>query len=86
DGIPDVHPPIEDLAVAPDGHLWVWRHVAPQRMAWDVFDPGGRYLGEVEPPFESGKFRLMALEPGALYGVWRDELDIQYVLRLRIEE
>lgn len=85
DRLPDVHPPVEGLDVGLDGHLWVWRHVAPDRMAWDVFDPGGRYLGEVDPPWESGRFNLLALEPGALYGVWRDALDIQYVVRLRIE-
>lgn len=85
DRIPTVQPPIEALAVSGDGHLWVWRHVAAGRLAWDVFEPGGRYLGEVDPPPGSEDFRLLEVAPGALYGVARDELDVSYVVRLRIE-
>jgi hypothetical protein len=84
DKVPDVHPPFEDVEVAESGHLWAWRHAGPERMAWDVFDPEGRYLGEVGLPFTTGRFLLRALTEDALYGVWMDELDVPRVVRLQV--
>ena len=48
---------------------------------WDVFDPQGRFLGVVTLPerFEPGVFR-----GDKVYGVWRDEFDSEYVVRLHI--
>jgi hypothetical protein len=48
---------------------------------WYVFDPAGRYLGVVTLP---ARFTVRTIRGGRIYGVWRDELDVQYVLRLRI--
>ena len=50
---------------------------------WDVFDAGGRYQGKVElPPL----FTPRTFIDDKIYGVQRDDLDVQYVLRLRIVE
>ncbi|UCG88928.1 MAG: 6-bladed beta-propeller [Gemmatimonadota bacterium] len=48
---------------------------------WDVFDAEGRYLGVVTMP---PKFAPRLIRANRIYGVWRDELDVQYVVRLRI--
>jgi len=48
---------------------------------WDVFDADGRYLGVVEFP---ANFSLMTFEGDVVYGVMRDELEVQYVARLRV--
>jgi hypothetical protein len=48
---------------------------------WDVFDAQGRYLGVVRMP---QGFTPRLFREDKIYGVWRDELDVQYVLRLRI--
>ena len=48
---------------------------------WDVFDAEGRYLGVVTMPL---RISLPAARGENIYGVWRDELDVQYVVRLRI--
>jgi len=48
---------------------------------WDVFDSEGRYLGVVTMP---RLFTPKLFRDGKIYGVWRDALDVQYVLRLRI--
>jgi len=48
---------------------------------WDVFDAQGRYLGVVDMP---QGFTPRLFRGDKIYGVWRDELDVQYVLRLRI--
>ncbi|MEX0692204.1 MAG: 6-bladed beta-propeller [Gemmatimonadales bacterium] len=48
---------------------------------WDVFDSQGRYLGRVEMP---GRIQVLAIDGDVFYGVMRDELDVQYVVRLRL--
>jgi hypothetical protein len=48
---------------------------------WDVFDSEGRYLGVVTMPL---RIASPLVRGDNIYGVWRDELDVQYVVRLRI--
>lgn len=48
---------------------------------WDVFDDQGRYLGVVTMP---PRFQPRGFDGDNLFGVWRDDLDVQYVMRLRI--
>ena len=50
---------------------------------WDVFDPTGRFLGVVTMP---PRFTPRIILGGKIYGIWRDDLDVQYVVRLRIIE
>lgn len=82
----------------PGGTLWVQRIRALNEMSaeekesfnplqnigsadWDVFDAEGRYLGIVEMPFH---FQPLGFHGNSLYGVWRDDLDVQYVRVMRI--
>jgi hypothetical protein len=48
---------------------------------WDIFDSEGRFLGVVNLP---DKFAPREFRGDKIYGVWRDELDVSYVMRLRI--
>ncbi|NIM51868.1 MAG: hypothetical protein GTO22_21930 [Gemmatimonadales bacterium] len=48
---------------------------------WDVFDAEGRFLGVVSMP---KRFAPRVFRDDKIYGVWRDELDVQYVMRLRV--
>jgi hypothetical protein len=50
---------------------------------WDVFDSEGRYLGAVAMP---PRFTPRTFLGDRIYGVARDELDVQSVVRLRIME
>ena len=50
---------------------------------WDVFGSDGRFLGVVTMP---PRFRPSLFLDNEIYGVWRDDLDVQYVMRLRIVE
>jgi hypothetical protein len=94
----DVFPAYQQFLVSPEGMLWVQRTQMPSELSeqestsfdatrgwgarqWDVFDPEGLYLGEVELP---NRFEMMALRTDHVLGVWRDDLDVQYVKRLRI--
>jgi hypothetical protein len=48
---------------------------------WDVFDSQGRLLGIVTMP---DRFAPRVFSGDRIYGVWRDELGVQYLMRLRI--
>ncbi len=48
---------------------------------WDVFDADGRYLGVVTLP---EGFEAVAFAGDAIYGIWRDRMDIEYVKRVRV--
>ncbi len=48
---------------------------------WDVFDSGGRFLGTVNMPL---RFAPRTIRGDRIYGVMRDELEVQYAVRLRI--
>jgi len=49
--------------------------------AWDVFDADGRLLGTVTMP---AGFRPLKFTDDAVYGVWRGELGVEYVVRLKV--
>lgn len=84
--IPEVYPPFDQISIAPDGHYWVRRTLGPDAVAFDVFAPDGRYLGEVETAVDLSRFRLNTLTDDALLGWIRDDLDVPYVVRLGIRK
>ncbi|MGH7542135.1 MAG: hypothetical protein ACRELC_14165, partial [Gemmatimonadota bacterium] len=71
-GWAEVVPPIERLALAPDGHVWVQReHGRDEPFAIDVLAPGGAYFGTLPPgsPWPvafPGRGRIAAIETDAL--------------------
>jgi hypothetical protein len=82
----------------PSGTIWVQHVQKPSELSeeelesynliedsgapdWDVFDSEGRFLGVVSMP---KRFAPRVFIGDKIYGVWRDELDVQYVVRLRI--
>ncbi len=48
---------------------------------WDIYDAEGRYLGVLELP---ARFEPIQVVDEDIYGVWWDDLDVQYVMRLRV--
>lgn len=82
--IPSTKPPLHGFMVDHSGYLWVLAGAA--RPGFDVFDPDGRYLGEV--PL-STPLSLWAAQPvfrgRHLYGFTLDELGVPYLVRLRID-
>jgi hypothetical protein len=62
-------------------------YVPPARSEWDVFDREGRYLGAVVIP-EGGRSRYFedrATGTWYMVSVWEDELEVQYIVRWRID-
>jgi hypothetical protein len=93
--IADFYPAFNELAVGPMGTIWA-QHVqrvsdltdeedfGPDKLGardWDVFEAEGRFLGVVTLP---QRFTPTVFRADKIYGVWRDEFDVQYVVRLRI--
>jgi hypothetical protein len=91
-------PAFASISMGPAGTIWV-RHVLPPSALsaeeletydptldagardWDVFDEEGRYLGVVSMP---ERFAPHLIQGEKLYGVQRDELGVQYAVRLRL--
>ncbi|MCJ7627689.1 MAG: hypothetical protein MUO50_04795, partial [Longimicrobiales bacterium] len=98
-GFADSYPAFGQIFLGPDETLWVQRIRSARDMAegaeegfefdaqdigspqWEIFDAEGRYLGVVTLP---EGFTPVNAKGDLLYGVWRDELDVQYVMRLRV--
>ncbi len=96
----DSYPAFRRFACGPRGTIWAqqvrpWTELTPEELDvaeiagmppdsrhWDVFDAGGRYLGVVTMP---ARFRPMRFRGDVIYVVGRDELDVEYVVGLRIE-
>lgn len=83
--IPSRKPPISALHVADDGHLWVRLTAAPDEEGarYDVFDPEGRYLGEVRSETSLGSARNFRGD--VMYGVVSDSLGVGYVVRWALD-
>jgi hypothetical protein len=99
-GFADFYPAFGQMFIGPGGNLWVQRVRSARDMAagaeemaefdpqdigspeWEIFDTEGRYLGVVTLP---DRFAPLNAEGDDLYGVWRDEFDVQYVMRVRID-
>jgi hypothetical protein len=82
---PSEKPPTESFFFDDEGNLWVERMTTAEDEArlLDVFDPVGRYLGEVRLPF-----RLAGDEPiirgSTMWAVTADDFDVPYVVRASI--
>lgn len=81
-------PPVRGIHVAePGGELWV-EVPTPERTgqleepgAYDVFTGSGHFLGRVEAP---EGFRLEGVRGDRAYGVWTDELGVEYARIYRV--
>jgi hypothetical protein len=98
---PQTRPPLGRMLVSADGAIWVERHdhqspaeawvirsysgfdrTPRTETIWDLFTPEGRFRGNVTLP---PRFSPMAVTEGAAIGVLKDELDVEYVVRYRVE-
>lgn len=97
----DVFPAFTQMRSGPGNSLWVQRAGVPSDMTaeerenwnpildpgvtdeWDVFDAEGRLLGIIRMP---DRFTPFSLKGDLMYGVWRDEFEVQYVRVYRVIE
>lgn len=95
----DFYPAYANIMGGPDNTMWVQRvRTAAEATAsgesfnpqegdsgsrtWDVFDAEGRYLGTIDMP---ARFQPMHVVDNTVYGVGRDDLDVQYVVKLQLD-
>lgn len=75
-------PPYEELRLDARGNLWVaYYRLEEEPVRWAVFDPEGRWLGDVETPPNG---TVWDIGDGYVLGVWRDEVDVQQVRMYRL--
>jgi hypothetical protein len=76
--LPETKPAYGRLLVDAERNLWVAEYSDERDDAgtWSVFDPEGRFLGTVETPTGG---RVQQIGDDFVLGVWRDELDVEYV-------
>jgi hypothetical protein len=65
---------------APERPEVVWREPS----VFDVFAPDGRYLGAVRPEVQVERSPPPVIRGDKVWAVTRDELDVPYVVRLRL--
>lgn len=82
--LPALRPAMDRLDVARDGLLWVRNRLPDGTFAWDVFDACGRYLANVAPEMRLDGRPMTVGEGGRLFGVVKDDLDIEYVVRMSL--
>ena len=85
----ETHPAHHGFLVDRSGYLWVLRYnprrfdngripppIFDETSSWDIFDPQGIWLGLVHTP---PRFVLYEVGEDYLLGMWRDELEVEYV-------
>lgn len=84
--VPEVYPPFSTARLAADGSVWVRRQVGENERSWDVFSEEDRLLGRIDMPGTFGGIGLRYIGPDHVWGLLRDDLDVQYVVRARISK
>lgn len=81
--VPPFHPPVDDLLAAADGTIWLRKTdvAAPDEQEWLRLDARGDPLERVRLP---GDVRILDAREDVVWGYQRDELDVPYLLKLRL--
>ncbi|MFW5947370.1 MAG: hypothetical protein ACOCUW_02650 [Gemmatimonadota bacterium] len=77
--IPDDQVEQSDAPDAPPPERW------REPVAFDVFEPGGTYLGRANTPRGFSLWPTPVFDGDRVWAVVRDELDVQYVTRFRVD-
>ncbi len=85
--VPSHKPAFRLFTVDDEGHVWVFLSLAENQTGTDmaVFDADGHYLGRVTTDVSLDTRPHPVVRHGAMYGVEKDEFDVPYVVRLRID-
>ena len=84
--VPTTRPVFEGLLIDDQRRLWVTVPKAGGSIGFEVFGLDGKLLAEVELPPEIETVRQPLVRGNYMYVVIRDEMDIPFVVRLRIAE
>lgn len=87
--VPTTKPATVSFFCDDEGYLWVMLEAATpgdEGHLFDLFDPEGRYLGEIRLPFSLQSDPEPIVRDGILYGITTGELGAPNVVRARIEK
>ena len=76
---PKRRPAFEELVVSGEGDVWIkeFAGASPREVLWHIMSgTNGRYCGTLSLP---AAFWLMDIRGGRLAGVWKDEMEVEYV-------
>lgn len=84
--IPKIKPAFRWFSVDDDGFLWVcpYGDEVNDGRVLDVFDPEGRYLGEVRADFQFDTSFPIRIKGKDAYALVRDTFDVQNIMRARV--
>ena len=82
--VPRHYPAFDAFLVSAGGDVWVLRTLAAGLVGFDVFAPGGQYLGQPTVPADLGRMRLQVITENSLYAIDTDDLGAEYVVRFDI--
>ncbi|MDH4351604.1 MAG: hypothetical protein OEW56_10685 [Gemmatimonadota bacterium] len=75
-------PPHQEFRLDAGGNLWVaYYRLEEEPVRWAVFDPDGRWLGDIEAPSNGG---VWDIGNDYVLGVWRDDLGVEQVRMYRL--
>lgn len=83
--IPDVKPAVAGLFLGEDGKLWVRAETADSLITYDVYERDGRYTGTAVTSLNLYLYLSPVVRGDRLWAVVTDELDVQYVVRARVQ-
>lgn len=82
--VPSIYPPFSSARLAADETVWVERQAGDEQTIWEVFSADGGYLGAVRIPETLTGISMRDIATDHVWGIVRDELNVQYVVRARI--
>jgi len=83
-GIPTERPAIEGMQVDDQGRLWIRTPRDGAETHFDLFDPNGRHLAEVDVGLRLERWSPMAFRGDTLFAVVLDADDVPSIVRLRL--
>ena len=72
-----------ELDVSPEGWVWIRHAGANAETTWDLLDNCGERRGSVSLPVSVSLTHVG--RGGVVHVVWSDDLDIEYIIRLRVD-
>lgn len=82
--MPRTFPPVKSMLVARDGDIWLRQGGVERATAsWLVIDPHGQYRAVVRAPPEVD---LKYVDGDTAWGIVHDDLDVPYVVRMRLRK
>ena len=80
---PEIYSEAQRLVVGMDGRIWIGMRARPDGRRWRVLSPAGDPVADVMVP---QSVTLWAADEVHAWGVMRDDLDVESVVRYRIDE